>query len=197
MFYLAESTQLLLPQLFLAAKRYWKWPKNLEIMNVLQLNLKNHLMSLRNLILYTLIVALFIIYFRDDLGKSIWILIGFWTILYLAPTIVIHANHFIQSKDKSFIITDNQIKVKSGSSTKIIDFSSIVKIELHMTANEIQQSGLRHFPFEGYHFVRFFLSEEESFTISSLYSTNLNYIVKNSIKDVKIEIIKIFYPIIK
>jgi len=153
-------------------------------------------MSVWKLILYTVIVAAFLIYFHNDLGNAGWILIIFWFLLYLLPTVIIHANYFLRTKNNSFVIVENQITITYGDSTKVIDFSNIEKIELHMSANEIQQSGLRHFPFEGYHFARFFLKDDENFTITSLYSNNLNLLIKNNIKNVKIEIIEVFYPLI-
>jgi len=160
------------------------------------MSLQKHLKMLLRLFAVTIIWLFFLLLLFDSINRVVIFIIALYLLIYALPVIIIHLNYYKHSQGNIFEISKSIIIKKTNDEILRIDASDINKISLYMTANQIKNSGLRHFPFESYYYARIELLNGKEEFITCLFSANLENILKVNFKDLQIEKIKKFYPLI-
>lgn len=168
---------------------------NIRIMT-LEIHLKQHLKMLTNLFLYALIWGIFIYYFLDSLGNNVIYLFLLFLLFYAIPVIIIHINYCKNDKETVYEFTNTSFIQKRKKDNRLIKISDIIQIDILMTTSRYNQSGYKSFPFSNYYYARIKIKDDSQIILTSLFSSELETILKKYFPNVPTTYDKTFYPII-
>lgn len=151
---------------------------------------------LADLFLYTLICGIFVYYFLDALGFSVIYFSLFFFFIYTVPVIIIHINYYENDKGTVYEFTHTGFIQKRIKDNRYIEISDIIQIDILMTTSRYNQSGYKSFPFSGYYYARIKIKDDSEVILTSLFSTELDIILKKYLPNVTMTYDKTLYPII-
>lgn len=147
---------------------------------VLKITFWNHFQRLWVLLIYcSLIFLLFWGIGFDTVILSIGILM-FGALI--APTLIIHLNHYKYCEKRKVILLDNIIKIESADQTTVVDVSDITCITIYMSGTRYSNQGIQSFPFENYFYCKIDRSSGCPIFLSSLFSNNLDKLLEEKYK---------------
>ena len=149
------------------------------------------------LIMYMAIATTFLAIFKECLNGLVLMIAISFLLFYTIPVVIIHWNYYHQSKGKFFVLETSRIILNENNVETFYCLTEIATIEFFMTANEMKQSGLRHFPFEGYHFAKIVLKNGQELLITSLFSNNLGFLITKNLEGIPYLINKRFFPTVE
>ncbi|MNS23518.1 hypothetical protein D3C72_553350 [compost metagenome] len=151
---------------------------------------------LTDLFLYTLIWGIFVYYFLEPLGHTVIFVVLVFLFVYAVPVIIIHINYYKNDKETTYEFTNTGFIQKQKKDNRYIEISEVIQIDILMTTSRYNQSGYKSFPFSGYYYARIKTKDGSEITLTSLFSTKLDIILKKHFYNVPITYDKTFYPII-
>lgn len=152
-----------------------------------------------NLLLYILITVVggpLVIYFKTgsiDVEKIGWILLPFFLVFFLIPTLSIHLNYLFKNKGIIVFYDEPQMLLRVTDKGKEVTFGmgDILSVTEYKTYPKAENRNSL-FPWDDYHYSLVELKNGEKFYFTSLILPNLNLPVDKS----KVTLKKRFYPAI-
>ncbi|WP_372474854.1 hypothetical protein AB4865_06185 [Capnocytophaga sp. ARDL2] len=162
-----------------------------------KITIKSQLRKLSFLIIY-MILFIFLFYFTYSI-KYMSIVSLLLLGLFTFPTIYIHYNYYKNIRGEILIFENEKIIIKSSrnNSVIVINISDIINISVFMSGARISNIVNRNFAFENYYYYEIKSKNNEIIIINSLYNENLDLMFKKTYPFLKIEIIEVYYPLIK
>jgi hypothetical protein len=160
-------------------------------------SLLNNFRMLSNVVFITVLIVVFIAYFFDISDQSVLLeLVLPLTLVFTAPTLVLHYNHYLNSKGGVFELTKSGIIKKEKMEVMSYSVNDIREITFYMTRNRETNSATRELAFEDYHYGKIIMTNGESIIITCLFSHKLDKILPEMYPDVKVSKIRRFYTFI-
>jgi hypothetical protein len=146
--------------------------------NKIQITFKNHLISLKWLFFYILLSLIFLIYFYIEGGSDGLFILLIMALPQILPTIYVHLKFYFKNKSDICNIYENRFEITSSNIKNTYFVDDISKIVVYKSGN---RDGITFLTFENYYYVKVFLKNGNSLTLTSL--------LDNRIED-KLKIIK-------
>lgn len=146
--------------------------------NKIQITFKNHLVSLKWLLLYIFISLILVLYFYIEGGNDGLLILLIMALAQILPTIYIHLKFYFKNKSDICNIYEDRLEITSSNKNNSYFVEDISKIVVYKSGN---RDGIPFLTCENYYYVKVFLKNGNSIVLTSL--------LDNRIED-KLKIIK-------
>ena len=127
-----------------------------------RINLFKHIIALRNLFYFTIILFLIIYYSNMSLSLA-WIGLA----PFLLPVIYIHIQYYIENNKYILSYNNSCIKIKIDQEISCISFDEILSIELNASGGIYKRIDWENSTFQSYHYIKI-VCHNNAYYITSL-----------------------------
>ncbi len=156
---------------------------------------KNHLFLIKKNSWYFIIlfIIVMLVGIFDNFENAFIYIMGIFLSINLCSVLFLHIQYYIINRNQTLIVCHDSFEIINtrNNSSKIIKFSEIKILEVHMTPNTYRGTSDLKLPFEQYSYAAIYIPNERHI-ITRLLVNDLFKVLEDT--GIKIYIVKDFYP---